>query len=423
MNPFKIFQNEKKDVAPAKSVMASELSSWLNKKKGAEFQYACSEATKICSRTIEICSVMSKSSEDLTSSEVTVNELTEKYLSTITTAKDTLGRKIKTITANMELPEITTFEDIVRSRDLVQQTIVQLGEAVTIHGRYISLFPKREIKALQETLKEMVGEQSQFQQIVDENSTQAEEIQSAGEETEQLIHLIAKLERDRILLVDLQKEIKSLELARVDATHDIKKMEENEVTARIPELKEEVQRLKETLTRLDAELMGKVLILSRPLKKYSYIGELERPKRKILEDYLDKPLDTLRSDGNLIIVEILADLKKQIQDGKIELKDPSKALQNADELLAYVGEFLDRYEPIERSIERKRETINAATSRELDNLRTQLALLDKNKKNKELDAVDLNTRIKGEQQSVVEQIAVVEEKIEQALGENIKIQT
>jgi biopolymer transport protein ExbD len=88
-----------------------------------------------------------------------------------------------------------------------------------------------------------------------------------------------------------------------------------------------------------------------------------------------------------------------------------------------VGEFLDRYEPIERSIERKRETINAATSRELDNLRTQLALLDKNKKNKELDAVDLNTRIKGEQQSVVEQIAVVEEKIEQALGENIKIQT
>lgn len=423
MNPFKIFQKEKKDVAPVKSVMASALSSWIDKKKGDEFQYACSEATKICSRTIEICSVMSKSSEDLTSSEVTVNELTEKYLSTITTAKDTLGRKIKTVTANIELPEITTFEDVVRSRDLVQQTIVQLGEAVAIHGRYMSLFPKREIKALQETLKEMVGEQSQLQQIVDDNSTHAEEIQSAREETEQLIRLIVKLERDRILLADLQKEIKSLDLARVDTTHNIKKMEENEVTARIPELREEVQRLKEMLAGLDGELMGKVLILSRPLKKYSYVGELERPKRKILEAYLDRPLDALRDDGNFIIMEILADLKKQIQEGKIELKDPSKALQNADELLAYVGGFLGRYEPIKRSIEQKNETIDTATSRELDNLRAQLASLEKNKKSKELDVVDLNTRIEEEQQLVVEKIAVVEEKIEQAFGENIKIQT
>jgi len=60
--------------------------------------------------------------------------------------------------------------------------------------------------------------------------------------------------------------------------------------------------------------------LDTPLKKYYYLN----PDKKIIKEYLEDIKNGLIKDSNLQIVEILKDIKNNIQDNKIDLKDKNK---------------------------------------------------------------------------------------------------
>ncbi|MEK6952446.1 MAG: hypothetical protein AABX29_05505 [Nanoarchaeota archaeon] len=68
-----------------------------------------------------------------------------------------------------------------------------------------------------------------------------------------------------------------------------------------------------------------LIIDSRVLKKYAYMED--NYNKKIVGEYLENAAEKLMSDENLEIMDVLANAKEKIKDGKLEVKEPDKVIE------------------------------------------------------------------------------------------------
>jgi len=80
--------------------------------------------------------------------------------------------------------------------------------------------------------------------------------------------------------------------------------------------------------------------ISRPLGKYSYISSLEKPLKKIMEELVVNPSHVLTQENKNSIIEVLHAVVKGVVAGSVSVKDTTKAVQQIEETINRLDEFL-----------------------------------------------------------------------------------
>ncbi len=115
-------------------------------------------------------------------------------------------------------------------------------------------------------------------------------------------------------LIKLKKEKETL-------VGDIESVKNSEGYLDFNKLKEEKEELKRQIKEIENNIFHSFSILERALKKYSRIV-LEN--QKLLESYLENPVNSLLRDKDMMIIKILDGLEKNIVQGNIELDEKKK---------------------------------------------------------------------------------------------------
>ncbi|MBI2656956.1 hypothetical protein HYX03_04405 [Candidatus Woesearchaeota archaeon] len=91
------------------------------------------------------------------------------------------------------------------------------------------------------------------------------------------------------------------------------------------------------------QILQSFSVLERPLRKYSHIAF---EHEEIVLEYLKQPIETLANDRNLVILEILKNLEKALNEGKLQIdsKKKDKSIEEIKKLnREFIGQFLKRY--------------------------------------------------------------------------------
>ncbi len=91
------------------------------------------------------------------------------------------------------------------------------------------------------------------------------------------------------------------------------------------------------------QILQSFSVLERSLRKYSHIAF---EHEEIVLEYLKQPIETLANDRNLVILEILKNLEKALNEGKLQIDDrkKDKSIEEIKKLnREFIGQFLKRY--------------------------------------------------------------------------------
>jgi len=101
--------------------------------------------------------------------------------------------------------------------------------------------------------------------------------------------------------------------------------------------------------------------ISRPLGKYSYISSFEKPVKKMMDELISDSYQVISPQNKATIIQILEAVAKSVSSGSISVKDTDKSLEQINETVSRLDEFI---------------TLKESYSNKVSNLEKDLVIFD-----------------------------------------------
>ncbi|NHH98953.1 hypothetical protein DYY66_2265 [Candidatus Nitrosotalea sp. FS] len=137
--------------------------------------------------------------------------------------------------------------------------------------------------------------------------------------------------------------------------------------------------------------------ISRPLGRYSYISSFEKPVRKMMDELVANPYDVISPQNKTGIIQILEAVEKSVVSGSISVKDTDKSLEQIQETISRLDEFISLKETYSSKVSSLEKDLTVfdiksleSKEHELEKTRSDLANIESTKKKLEADVKDSN---------------------------------
>lgn len=215
-----------------------------------------------------------------------------------------------------------TFRNFQIIRELVGKELEDVARSVKSLELLVKELKKssEKVKEISE-LKEKVGLIKNSLESKEKNDLKRQELQKSREELLQLCEGIIK-EIENLKNSNKAKDLESLRTEEKKISDSIKCLENQSVTLFSP--------------------------LQKALKKYNNICFIKK-----VGSYIENPAEALLNDDNLEILSFLKDVKKMIEEGKIEIKDDKKkktaeSLDKLDE--SFIKKFIAEHSSLKKGL-------------------------------------------------------------------------
>lgn len=240
----------------------------------------------------------------------------------------------------VNLPSTEKYSDIVNLNIEIGQMLKRIGDILGVNTRVMHIFARKYAEKLKEHLSEVATKKAGLQKLVDEHtkfeSTVAtilqmyEKIKGSQKEVEEKNKELSKIKEE---IKNYDKMIQSIELGIQNSKSKSEYQEFLKIRKEIDALALEEDKIKH---EIDLQFSK----ISRPLGKYSYISSLEKPLKRIMEELIANPSKVLIQGNKDSIVEVLHAVIKAVVAGNVSVKDTTKAVQQIEETINRLDEFL-----------------------------------------------------------------------------------
>ena len=240
----------------------------------------------------------------------------------------------------VNLPSTEKYSDIVNLNIEIGQMLKRIGDILGVNTRVMHIFARKYADKLKEHLSEVATKKAGLQKLVDEHtkfeSTVAtilqmyEKIKGSQKEVEEKNKELSKIKEE---IKNYDKIIQSIELGIQNSKSKSEYQEFLKIRKEMDALALEEDKIKH---EIDLQFSK----ISRPLGKYSYISSLEKPLKRIMEELIANPSKVLIQGNKDSIVEVLHAVIKAVVAGNVSVKDTTKAVQQIEETINRLDEFL-----------------------------------------------------------------------------------
>ena len=363
MSPsFKLFKraltNSDQGLQPD-TITVIETSELLNRKKENLVANLFSKIEPLEIKLERVLLNLNKIAENLSEQDIKVED--NNFKSLIENTKRTLINSIRR-ESNLSLPKEQTFEGAKFFSDRLNNLLNRYGEVSGSHSKVINEFMKKHTSKLKDefgTLSKLQKETTKLITIYEEEINRILDCQESIQKLEERIKM-KKMNEETIS--NLLREKNELEVQRMGLEEELEEFKESQEFVNISKTLEkiEVEEKKKHLKRKSISNMFSNI--SRAVNKYSY--SVSKEVQRKLDVMISRPWTTV--DDVTLYLGLLENIKKDVSNGKIQVKDYDKTVTYFDQIIASLPTYSIEIKEIENQLELLRKSINVDTKKKIE---------------------------------------------------------
>jgi DNA repair exonuclease SbcCD ATPase subunit len=275
----------------------------------------------------------------LESDDLNLDDIDRNLMTIVKRGKDSIVSIIKKeITSNLTNP--IKYEQAILLNTEINQILKRIGDVLGLNSRIIHIFAKKYADNLKDEIAKMAGNRNRLQvainavenikencrMIIDKSEKIREERRTILQKTNRILEINTEIETLKNNIIHLERQI-----------HDLKSKKEY---AKFLEIKNKIDSLSSEKSDIKNIIDAQFSKISRPLGKYSYISSFEKPIRKMMEELVEDPYQVISPQNKGTIIQILEAVSKSVVSGAISVKDTDKSLEQIQETISRLDEFI-----------------------------------------------------------------------------------
>ena len=295
------------------------------------------------------------------------------------------------------LTSATKYDQAVLLNMEISQMLKKMGDVLGQNSRIIHIFAKKYADNLKEEIAKVAKSRNQLQSsinVIENFRAESKIIADLGQKVSEQRTSIAQ-KNDRLSEIEL--EIKSLKDTISSLEKQIHDLRSSESHAKFLEIKNKIDPTSSEKLDVKNVIDFQFSKISRPLGRYSYISSFEKPVRKMMDELLANPYDVISPHNKGSIVQILEAVEKSVISGSISVKDSEKSLEQIQETISRLDEFIALKEAYSKKVSALEKDLTVFDIKSLESkehnlykAKTDVANMERIKKKLEEEVEDSN---------------------------------
>ena len=364
MPSFRLFKRKPSDIAPADHSIPTSTNDTLSIPQAQELLQSL-EAAKVKALSASLARIKESAAEslkvidslakDMDRENIKLEGVEQRLKSVVEHSKRTVVSTLKR-EASVELPFPQSANDAKKFKERFENMMKRFGEVSGSHSKVLNAFMKRHSGKMKEEFEFLTKLLNETRAIISEFDRNREPItrcvnmlNTAQQKVSSIKAAESSAKNIEKEIEDTERELKSLETELV-ALRGSKEYEQASNSMR------DVAEAERKQEEFHAKIRDLFSHLSRAFTKYSYGITKETESR--LQRMSDEPWKIIYENDITPYSFLLYQIRKSIDSGKIQLKDPDKVMQYLDAILESLPELQAKSQALKTKIDslRQRDT-------------------------------------------------------------------
>jgi hypothetical protein len=319
-----------------------------------------------------------------------------------------------------KLDDVKSYQDVVNLNSDIAQLLKRIGDVLGPNSKVMHVFARKYADKLKEILANIAKTKAELQKLVSEYDRLDSSISNILELSRKIDDSKKENKEKNNTIIKTKEEIQNNIKAIQNLEREIQDLKSSKEYADFLGVKKNLGSLDIEKNKIKYEMDFQFSKISRPLGKYSYVSSLERPLKKIMEQLIADPYETLTIETKDSVIEILQAVIKSVVAGGVSVKDTDKSIEQIEETINKLDEFLK----LKNSLLDKKNALEKNLVFDNKNLEEKERTLIKIKENKiksESNISNLENEINQSIKIMPDLVKNIETKLSEILGTKIII--
>jgi len=321
----------------------------------------------------------------------------------------------------INLSSTEKYSDIVNLNIEVGQMLKRIGDVLGVNTRVMHIFARKYADKLKEHLANVATKKAGLQKLVDEHAKFESTVSTISQMNEKIKGSQKEIEEKNIELSKIKEEIKNYGKMIQNMELGIQNSKSKSEYQEFLKIRKEMDTLALEDDMIKHEIDLQFSKISRPLGKYSYISSLEKPLKRIMEELITNPSKVLAQENKDSIVEILHAVIKGVVAGSVSVKDTTKAVQQIEETINRLDEFLKMKSDLSQKRDSFENRLGIFNINELEEKEGELIKTKDKKRHSESVAKNLENTVNDSAMQIPQIVRDIEIKLKEISGTRVTL--
>lgn len=315
-----------------------------------------------------------------------------------------------------KLDEIRKYQDVVNLNSEIAQLLKRIGDILGPNSRVMHVFARKYADKLKDVLSDVAKVKAELQKHVNEYDKLDSDISNILESSKKITDSKKEIEDKNHTIIKTKEEIQNSIKTIQSLEEDTQNLKSSKEHTEFLSVKKELESLEVEKDKIKHEVDFQFSKISRPLGKYSYVSSLEKPLKKIMEQMIENPYDTITNETKNSVVEVLQAVVKSVSAGSVSVKDTQKSIEQIEETISRLDEFLKLKDDLAYKRNSLEQRLLIFDSKDLEEKEKTLSKIKENKTRSESDISNLENEINQTTKLIPDLVKNIETKLNEVVG-------
>jgi len=317
----RLFRKEKEEKVKVRTLRLDDIDNILKNKLRIRRERTLNESKGIIENILDSSSIIKSNVKKIEDTDIP-NDIHIRLRRILNTSKPLFTKGVMDSISPFINKGVSDFTDVGEFHDDLKKTLDSLARTYKSHGKYLSVAFENEIKTIRRESKNMLENNDRLENIMErsmkenkllnETITQCERIRK---DMEELNSIGISLKKDREMMESLIRRSEKIQ-------REIENLSESEEFQSLSKKKKRLDEIEKKIDEIEGNIFHLLTQMKRPLKKYR--KQCDTGIKKIIDNYIENPVEQFFSDNSNSLVFILKEIDKYITEERMKVKDREK---------------------------------------------------------------------------------------------------
>jgi hypothetical protein len=364
------FQDKKSHSDSVQSVTDRRLLEIIEKEKKVLEEDLSDNLEPIRISVLDCLDRLRKGADELEEQEIKAEN--PKFESLINTSKKILITSIRK-DSFIESSEIKNYEDALKFKNNLELLINRFGQVGDSHNRILNEFMRKQISKLKNEFDNLSSLLKEVNKILSTKESEIDRCVACQNDLTLLKEKISEREYKQSRLSELRQERQTID-KNIDASdREYEGFQKSKEFLEASNVLTKINDKKNEIGIFEKNMINKVSNLSRPITKFSYLASKETQRK--LATILNEPLEIFNDNHQYL--ELFNELKKQIVENTIQIKDPEKTIHQIDEIVNSLPSLSSDVRILKEELTQLESSVNSKNMHHLDDVKNKIEMYQK----------------------------------------------
>ena len=367
---FEYFQDKKSHSDSVQSVTDRHLLEIIEKEKEVFEKDLSDNLEPIRISVLDCLDRLRKGADELEEQEIKVEN--PKFESLIHTSKKILITSIRK-DSFIESSEIKNYVDALKFKNNLELLINRFGQVGDSHNRILNEFMRKQISKLKNEFDNLSSLLKEVNKILSIKESEIDRCVACQKDLILLKEKISESEYKQSRFLELRQERQTIDKDIDASNREYEGFQKSKQFLEASNVLNKIKDKKNEIGIFEKNIISKVSNLSRPITKFSYLASKETQRK--LATILNEPLEIF--NDNLQYLELFNELKKEIVEKSIQIKDPEKTIHQIDEIVNSLPSLSLDLRKLKEDLTQLESSVNSKNMHHLDDVKNKIGMYQK----------------------------------------------